>query len=199
MKQQVLVIHGGDSFRSYEEYLDNLNSKEISLNRIRPGWDWKGKLHTDLGEEYDVLVPRFPNKQNANYEEWKIVFEKILDITDDNLILVGHSLGAMFLIKYFSENNVSKNIKGIFLVSSPFKKADQHDRFAFTGKLKNILNQSPNIHFVHSKDDVVVEFNHLEKFRAELPDANFLVFEDRNHFFKEDSLPEIIELIKELS
>lgn len=201
MKQQVLVIHGGNSFKSYEDYLEDLKNKEISLNKIRPGWDWKSTLHTDLGDDFDVLVPHFPNKQNANYEEWKIFFEKILDITDDDLVLVGHSLGGMFLIKYLSENKINKNIKGLFIVASPFKRADKNDefqRFAHTEDLKNISDQIDNIHFIHSKDDKVVDFESLERFREELPKANYLVFEDRNHFFKDDSLPEIIQLIKSL-
>lgn len=201
MKQQVLVIHGGTSFKSYENYLEDLKSKEISLNRIRPGWDWKGTLHTDLGDDFDVLVPHFPNKQNANYEEWKILFEKILDITDDDLILVGHSLGGMFLVKYLSENKINKYIRGLFIVSSPFKRVDKDEkdiRFAHTEDLKNISDQIENIHFIHSRDDKVVGFESLEKFKEELPDANYLVFEDRNHFFKEDSLPEIVEMIKRL-
>jgi hypothetical protein len=202
MKQQVLVIHGGDSFKSYEEYLDNLKSKELSLDRIRPNRDWKNTLHEDLDENFDVLYPSFPNKHNANYEEWKIMFEKVLDIADKDLILVGHSLGGMFLVKYLSENKIDKNIKGLFIVASPYKKADEDDRlsrFAHTGDIRSIAESSDNIYFIQSKDDVVVDFENLENFRKQLPDANYLVLEDRNHFFTKDSLPEIVELIKRIS
>ncbi len=40
-------------------------------------------------------MPVFPNKLNAKYDEWKLVFEGILDQLgpDDELTLVGGSLG----------------------------------------------------------------------------------------------------------
>jgi predicted alpha/beta-fold hydrolase len=46
-----------------------------------------------------------PNKLNARYHEWKIFFEGILSKLDreDEITLVGGSLGGCFLLKYFSE------------------------------------------------------------------------------------------------
>jgi predicted alpha/beta hydrolase family esterase len=61
-----------------------------------------------------------PNKQNAQYEEWKLVFEKIIDKLDENFILIGHSLGAMFIVKYLSENTISKTIEKTLLLGTPF-------------------------------------------------------------------------------
>ena len=61
-----------------------------------------------LGGGYEVLIPQMPNSQNARYSEWKILFEKIISILDDEIILIGHSLGGIFLVKYFSENDYAK-------------------------------------------------------------------------------------------
>lgn len=46
-----------------------------------------------------------PNKQNAHYRDWKLVFEGILAQLNpqDEITLVGGSLGGCFLLKYFSE------------------------------------------------------------------------------------------------
>ncbi len=46
-----------------------------------------------------------PNKLNARYEEWKIVFDGVLAKmkTDDDVTFFGTSLGGCFLLKYFSE------------------------------------------------------------------------------------------------
>ncbi|MDR0369151.1 MAG: alpha/beta hydrolase [Candidatus Peribacteria bacterium] len=65
-----------------------------------------------------------PNKQNAKYKEWKIVFEKIVDKLDNNFILIGHSLGAMFIVKYLSEHTINKTIKKTLLLATPFDNAD---------------------------------------------------------------------------
>lgn len=62
-------------------------------------------------------MPQFPNKQNAQYEEWKILFGKILNALDDNIILIGNSLGAIFLVKYLSENKIDKKIQKTILLA----------------------------------------------------------------------------------
>lgn len=33
-----------------------------------------------------------PNKQNAQYVEWEIVFRRLVDALDNDFILIGHSL-----------------------------------------------------------------------------------------------------------
>ena len=109
MKKQVIVIHGGDTFSTYEEFILFLKDFKIDLNRFR-GKDWKSTLQDALGVEYDVLCPQMPNKQNAKYSEWKLWFDKIIPLLNDNIILVGHSVGGIFLVKYLAEENISKNV-----------------------------------------------------------------------------------------
>ena len=46
-----------------------------------------------------------------------------------------------------------------------------------------------------SKDDPVVPFNHSERLAKELPNANYMIFEDRQHF-NQEHFPELIETIK---
>lgn len=66
----------------------------------------KEKLQEQLGSDFLVYQPQFPNKQNAQYPEWKLFFEKTIAQLEDGLILIGHSLGASFLVKYLSENKI---------------------------------------------------------------------------------------------
>lgn len=106
MKQQVFVIHGGTAFNTYEEYFEYLTKKEVSLEKLQ-GRDWKINLQDDLGDGYEVFLPKMPNSQNAVYKEWCIWFEKFLPLLNDGVILVGHSLGAVFLAKYLSEHDIS--------------------------------------------------------------------------------------------
>jgi len=50
---------------------------------------------------------------------------------------------------------------------------------------------------VHSKDDPVVPFTQLKKYQQALPNAETVVFENREHF-NQETFPEIIELIKSI-
>lgn len=68
MKQQVFVIHGGTAFDRYEEYFPYLENKEVSLEQLERR-DWKMNLQNNLGENFEVFLPKMPNAQNAVYKE----------------------------------------------------------------------------------------------------------------------------------
>lgn len=38
-----------------------------------------------------------PNSNNAHYQEWKIIFDKIVTLLDEDVIFISHSLGGIFL------------------------------------------------------------------------------------------------------
>lgn len=198
MKQQILVIQGGDAFETYEEYLVSLKSKQISLDRIRFK-DWKKNLQETLGASYDVILPQMPNSQNARYAEWKIWFDKIIVLLDEPVILVGHSLGGIFLAKYLSENETPKKVKATFLVAAPYNSEGIHPLadFILSENLARFSTQGGKIFLYHSKDDFVVPFSNLALYKNALPDAHMRIFDDRQHF-KQAQLTEIVEDIRSL-
>jgi|SRR3989344_4026576 len=199
MKKQVVVVHGGDTFKTYEEYLKFLRNCEIDIERYKTNKiDWKPWLRQKLGENYEVILPVMPNKTNAVFDEWKLWFEKLFPFLNDGVVLVGHSLGVSFLAKYLFENEFPKKIKGVFLVSGVFDgDAEGYPLVSFA--LPKKLNlQTENIYLYHSKDDPVVQFVALEKFSAALPTAHKKVFEDRKHFNQEE-FPELVSDILSLT
>lgn len=201
MKQQIIVIGGGDTYDSYEEYLSYLNSYEITGLDYFKKKGWKVSLQEKMGKEFEVIVPRMPNKLNAKYEEWKIWFEKLLPLLNKEIILVGHSLGGTFLAKYLSENNVSPKIRSVFLVAPPYDAQDSDytlGDFDLPDSLDMFANQTDTIVIYHSKDDTVAPFVDLEKYIKALPNAKAVVFEDREHFGQEE-FPELVEEVKKLS
>ena len=113
--QQIIIIHGGTTYKSHEEYFLALKGLDIKLDRMKSSKDWKDGLQEKLGEDFTVYIPQMPNKQNAQYEEWKILFEKVVKLLDDYIVLIGHSMGGIFLAKYLSENNIHKKILKTFL------------------------------------------------------------------------------------
>ncbi|CAN5174519.1 hypothetical protein BH09PAT1_BH09PAT1_7310 [soil metagenome] len=194
--QQVVVIHGGNAFENYQDYLASLKSRDVSLEDLRRK-DWKGSLATSLGDKFDILTPRMPNSNNARYLEWKIYFENLLPLFDEDIILVGHSLGGIFLAKYLSENKYPKNIKAIFLIAAPFNTKIRHPLvdFNLTPPLIRLKNQAGKVFIYHSIDDKVVHMANSKFYLKELPEAVMRSFTDRGHFNFE-SLPELVDDLK---
>jgi uncharacterized protein len=200
MKRQVVVIHGGTSFDSYEDYIAFIKTRELTLEKLRESYDWKASLQRELGDDFDVLQPRMPNGTNARFEEWKLWFERCAKLLDDGVILVGHSLGGIFLAKYLSENSFPKKIKATVLVAAPFDDVSTDEKlteFALPASLEKFAEQGGSIHIVHSKDDPVVPFHDVAKYLNQLTEARDFVFDDRGHFNQEE-FPELIRLIREL-
>jgi len=197
--QQILVIRGGEVFDTHEEYVQFLQDKKITLEDIRFN-DWKKTLGEKLGENYDVLLPQMPNNYFAQFSEWKIIFEKIVHLLDDGVILIGTSLGGIFLAKYLSENNFPKTIKAIFLLAPPYStRADSPlGDFILTNDLSQLAQKSDRIFIYQSKDDQVVPFSDCEKYMKLLSNAKLKVFTDRGHFRLKE-FPEIIEDLKLIS
>ena len=193
--QQVVVIHGGDSFTTYEEYLDYLKDFPIELEG---GKGWKSGLSEALGPAYQVILPRMPNAMNARYAEWKLWFEKYFPYLEDGVILVGHSLGGSFLAKYLSEELYPKKIKALMLVAAPLDgPVEGSGDFLITKPLAPLENQVERIFLYHSTDDEIVPYAECEKYRAQLPKAEARTFTDRGHFLTEE-FPELVADLKGL-
>ncbi len=193
MKRQVVVIHGGGTFipKSGESMLEFIQSKEPSLDRMRRSVDWKATLPDRLGDGYDVLAPRMPNADAPRYEEWKLWFEKMLPLFDADALFVGHSLGGMFLAKYFSEGP-ARTIPALFVVAAPFETLGYAWELVTPEKLQERVKQ---IFFYHSDDDDVVNVSALAQYRALLPSATARLLAGRGHFNRDD-FPEIVEDIR---
>ena len=193
--KQIVIVHGGSSFNSYENYLDSLKNSPLHYERLLLAQKWREWLAQTING-YDVLLPNFPNKQNARYEEWKIYFEKLLPLLDSDVQLVGYSLGAMFLAKYLHESPLSPPVRRLVLVSPCYDDESVEDLGSFRVTSATGLEKSAReIHLFHSKDDPVVPFTELAKFQRDLPTAKVHTFEDRNHFFQ-PTFPELKELLK---
>ncbi len=195
-KQQVILIHGGESWENNEAYLDFLKSTEPSDPNDEPPKKWSQSLEEDLGENYQLIKPQMPCAWNAKYNEWKIWFEKYTQYIDDDVVLVGISLGGVFLVKYLAENTYLRKIKSLHLLAAPFgdRSCIKRSSFVLTGTLENIEKQVSEIHLYHSKDDDVVDFGDFEAYAEELLRAQKHIFEDSGHFQVEE-LPELIEQI----
>lgn len=193
--KQVFLIHGGDSYESYDEYLISLRDLEIDYERLKLRRGWKDWL-VDQMPEADILAPQFPNRQNAQYDEWRILFEKLIPFFGEDTHLVGHSLGAMFLAKYLQESPLDKPISQLILVAAGYNsETEGYGNFRVSSATE--MHQSAHqVHLMHSSDDLVVPYTELDKFVDDLPMATVHRFTDRGHFNTE-TFPELLDILNQ--
>jgi predicted alpha/beta hydrolase family esterase len=194
--KQVLIIHGGTSFNSYESYIEELKNSAIDYDHMKPSTDWRSWLADEL-PEVDVLTPTFPNKHNAVFNEWKITFEKIIPFLNRETSIIGYSLGATFLAKYLHETSLPTPIHQLILISGVYDDDTNEELGSFKiTSAKGLEKSTDNIYLIHSKDDPIVPFKELSKFQNDLEHAHTYSFTDRGHF-RQSTFPELLQLLKQ--
>ena len=165
MKKQVLFIQGGGN-RGYEA-----DAKLVT------------SLQKELGKDNEISYPRMQTDEAAPDFGWLKQIGKEIGKLKDDVILVAHSLGASLLLKYLSENKVSKKIAGIFLMSTPFwsGKGDWVQGLKLQGDFAEHLPKNGRIFFYHCRDDEEIPFDNLASYRHKLPGATFREIESGGH------------------
>jgi len=197
-KIQVFLIHGGMTFKTKKDYLHYLKTREIL---IKPKIKWGDEyLKKKLGRNFEIIKPRMPLQDNAKYKEWKIYFERFFPYLRNNIILIGASLGVIFLAKYLSENKFPKKILSTYLICPPFDDTIPTEDLAGGFKLKSdlflIKRNSKNLNLLFSKDDDIVPVSHAKKYKNKLKNAKIIIYKSKNGHFKISKFPEIIKMIK---
>jgi predicted alpha/beta hydrolase family esterase len=189
-KRQVIIIGGGEAFDTREEYLAYLRGVPYDPYEVRPD-GWKKNLPLALGDGFEVIALSMPCALNAKYEEWAIWFGRVVPFLRDGVILVGHSLGANFIVKYLAENALPVRVGSIHLVAGSFGCAGG---FSLPASLERVTEQAGRVFIYHSHDDPVVPFSDAEKYRDAFPKAELIAFDDRGHFSQAD-FPELVARI----
>ncbi|MDQ3075935.1 MAG: alpha/beta hydrolase [bacterium] len=200
-KPQIFLVHGGMTFKNKKDYFHYLKNRRISIEKKN---SWSGEyLDKELGKKFEIIRPRMPLQDNATYEEWKIHFERHFPYFRDSIILIGSSLGGIFLPQYLSENKFPKKILATYLVCPPFDDTCIGEDLVGGFKLKKDLSllekNSPNLTLLFSQDDDCVPVNHAEKYRERLKNAKIVVYKSKNGHFMISKFPEIVKMIKEIA
>jgi predicted alpha/beta hydrolase family esterase len=147
--------------------------------------------------KYDVLLPTMPNNYNAQYDEWKIYFEKMIPFFKEDVALVGHSLGGTFLAKYLHEHPLKEPVQTLVLVAPCYNDESLEDLGDFAlSNAANISRSAHEIHIFHSKDDDIVPFSELAKFTTDIPSAITHMLKNRGHFI-DATFPELLDILKQ--
>ncbi|CCH52969.1 hypothetical protein BN8_02019 [Fibrisoma limi BUZ 3] len=144
-------------------------------------------LQAGLGDAFVVHYPLLADEPEPDFGRQKQIGQQV-SLIKDEIILVGHSLGASMLLKYLSESQPPQRVIGAFLLATPFWSGDEdwkqglklHDDFA------SKLPKHVPIFLYHAQDDEEVSFNNLALYAQHLPQATLHSIPKGGHQFDND-------------
>ena len=156
-------------------------------------------LAEHLGADFKVGYPRMPREEEPGYSAWASTFSKELASVAPPFVLVGHSLGASFMLRYLSLNEVDPRPLGLFLVAAPFigDGGWQVAEFALPTQAGAKL-QRMRMFFFQGDSDEVVPGAHLDLYEKVFPHAAAHRLSGRGHQL-DDDLAEVATAIRDAS
>jgi predicted alpha/beta hydrolase family esterase len=130
-------------------------------------------LGRHLGDGFRVEFPEMPREDDPDYERFRPVIADAI-ARADKPVVVGHSLGGYFLLKYLAEERPDAGIRAICLIAAPFPSGDADwifDGFELPDGFGDLLPAGIPILLFASKDDEVVPFAHRDLYAAAIPRA----------------------------
>lgn len=187
--KQIIMLGGGGSYDTREDFLEDLRKREVDNTKYKRWKDW---IAWSLEDKYEFISPDFPCRDNADFEAWKIWFEKYFPLFRNNLIIVAHSLGTIFIIKYLLENKFDFRISELHLVapiiSNDFQpETDIESTSTFTFDFKKVSELEGKVEKIvlwHSEDDNICDIKNSNYLKEQLPGSLFNKFVDRGHFLQ---------------
>lgn len=141
-------------------------------------------------------TPEMPDAYKPEYEKWKKEFER-LPVSEDT-VLVGHSCGGGFLVRWLSENKVK--IKKLILVAPWLDPNKSKTTTFFDFAIDPSITERAETHILLSNDDDEDIQVSVNKIKDALPKAKLHTFQNMGHFtygqMNTHKFPELLEIIK---
>jgi uncharacterized protein len=144
-------------------------------------------LKKTLGPDYAIHYPFLPDNGTPDLGRREQISHEIA-ASEDNIILVGHSLGASMLLACLSEVGIRKKIAGIFLLATPFWSGDEDwvKAFKLRPDFAERLNKKIPLFLYHCRDDEEIPFDHLTIYKEQLSWATCREIPVGGHQFNND-------------
>ena len=145
-------------------------------------------LQRSLGPDYQVHYPAMPSEDDPSDAIWHREIQRELENMGDEVVLVGHSVGAYLLLKFVVSDRGRRPLAGIFLIATPFvgRGGWELNEIAMSEDFAENLPSDTPIVLYHARDDEVVPFGHLGIYRQKIPQATVREFETGGHQLNND-------------
>ncbi|HEY2003704.1 MAG TPA: alpha/beta hydrolase [Candidatus Saccharimonadia bacterium] len=181
-----IILHGQPTKKHYFD-----PAFPASSNYYWIPWLQKQLIVRDI----PTATPDVPNNWKPELAVWRKEFERY-DINEQTL-LVGHSCGGGFLVRWLSEHQEIKPAKVVLLAPwlNPKKLEETWDFFEFN--IDKSLTERTNVTVVYSDDDMPQILDTVSLLKQVLPEASFKELHGRRHFYDDEcmEIPEVLELL----
>lgn len=167
------ILHGSPDA---DEFLSDLYPSPSNSHWI----PWLQKEFLKNGIQ--AQTPELPVPYNPIYNDWKTTFEYIP--VNEETILVAHSRGAGFLLRWLSENKV-RTLRTVLV--APYIDPDREkttDFFDFM--IDPTLSDRTDLHILHSDNDIRSIERSMDAIRPLLLKARYHLFPNYGHFIIQD-------------
>lgn len=158
---------------------------------------------------FQVEVPAFPETENPKLSGWLPKLQEVIGQPDEELYLIGHSLGCITIMRYLETLGENQKIGGVVFVAGFTENVgfDEIQTFFETPvDLEKIKNKVKNgFVAIHSDDDPYVDLKYANLFKEKLG-AEIIIKHNAKHFSGviegEDScteLPDVVSSIEKLA
>ena len=196
---KIFYIHGGTTHSTQEKFYEYLENKSIALEKPAP--IWPDQLEENFPNHHIMRI-KMPNKNNADYKAWEIIFKKYLSHINPDDVIIGFSLGATFLLKFLSHNKLPVQSAQMILIAGPIDSEGSPEELCNGFETKKIeldsqtlQSQSKQMHLFYATDDPVVPILQMQKIKPHLPHAKFIELQNRGGHFITSDFPELINQI----
>ncbi len=172
--KNAIIIHGMPDREEHYKVDGEANSNKHWLPWLQ---------HELILKDILAQTPEMPLPFRPVYEDWEEVFRQF-DLHEETM-LIGHSCGAGFLIRYLSENNI--NVGRVALVAPWIDPDHTLDTGFFDFQIdSSLLQRTKGLKVFYSTDDSHEITDGVKILREKLVGATFQEFHDKGHFCFED-------------
>lgn len=183
-----IILHGKPSKQRYYD-----PSFPASSNYYWIPWLQKQLIVKDIL----TSTPEVPSNWIADYPVWQKEFERY-DITSET-ILIGHSCGGGFLLRWLSEHSQITPSKIVLVAPwlNPKNLEETGDFFNF--KLDNSLMKRAKLSIMYSDDDEQSVLDTVDILQATYPNVMIKKLHGYGHFYDDRRMefPELLKFILE--
>ena len=172
-----------------------------------PEYCWYPWVKKELEKRgFEVMVPAFPNTEKPKLNEWLSALKKLVGQPDEELYLIGHSLGCITIMRYLESLDDNQKIGGVVFVAGFNENVGFEEIQSFfetqvdLNKIKGKVKKG--FVAIHSDDDPYVDLKYADIFKENLG-AEIIIKHGAKHFSGAiegeetcTELPDVVESIE---